>query len=321
MNRPMREERLEAYLNLIQVLLSSSSGEEMEILQTNQALIDAGLVQTMEAVAAMLAERGDGEAAEWLRNVAAPMVTEMGNSSSTPSVVKQIPESPLQFLTEVLQATADSNGDRKVVYPLLQANLVQLNEKLAEILHSWAMTILPQVELQEAKFIAATIGGFSNLMAQFPLGDKAKNLEIAITGYEIVVTVFTREASPNEWATTQNNLGNAYRNRIQDDLADEDRLAVRADHLERAIACYEQALQIYTRKAFPQDWAMTQNNLGNAYRDRIQGDRAGNLERAIACYKQALEIYTREASPEEWATIQNNLALASENCEASNVPI
>ena len=316
----MREERLEAYLNLIQVLLSSSSGEEMEILQTNQALMDAGLVQTMEAVAAMLAERGDGEAAEWLRNVAAPMVTEMGLLSA-PTVVKMIPASPLQFLTQVLQATADSNGDREVVYPLLQANLDQLNEKLAEILHGWAMAILPQVEPPEAKFIAATIGGFSNLMAQFPLGDKANNSEIAITGYEIVVTVFTREANPNEWATTQNNLGNAYRNRIQDDLADQDRLAVRADRLERAIACYEQALQIYTRKAFPQDWAMTQNNLGNAYRDRIRGNRADNLERAIACYRQASEIYTREASPDEWATIQNNLAVASENCEASNVPI
>jgi tetratricopeptide (TPR) repeat protein len=316
----MREERLEAYLNLIQVLLSSSSGEEMEILQTNQALIDAGLVQTMEAVAAMLAERGDGDAAEWLRNVAAPMVTEMGLSSA-PTVVKMIPESPLQFLTEVLQATADSNGDRKVVYPLLQANLDRLNQELAEILHGWAMAILPQVEPPEAKFIAATIGGFSNLMAQFPLGDKANNSEIAITGYEIVVTVFTREASPDEWATTQNNLGNAYRNRIQEDLADKDRLAVRADNLERAIACYEQALQMYTRQAFPQDWAMTQNNLGNAYRDRIWGNRADNLERAIACYKQALEIHTREASPEEWATIQNNLALACKNREASNVPI
>ncbi|MBD2744081.1 tetratricopeptide repeat protein [Coleofasciculus sp. FACHB-1120] len=315
----MREERLEAYLNLIQVLLSSSSGEEMEILQTNQALIDAGLVQTMEAVAAMLADRGDGDAAEWLRNVAAPMVTEMGLLSA-PTVVKRIPASPLEFLTEVLQATADSNGDRKVVYPLLQANLDQLNEKLAEILHRWAMGILPQVEPQEAKFIAATIGGFSNLMAQFPQGDKANNSEIAISGYEIVVTVFTREASPEEWATTQNNLGNAYRNRIQDDFADKD-MAVRADRLERAIACYEQALQIYTRQAFPQDWAMTQNNLGNAYRDRIRGNRADNLERAIACYRQASEIYTREASPDEWATIQNNLALASEKCEASNLPI
>nr|WP_287267336.1 tetratricopeptide repeat protein [Moorena sp. SIO3A2] len=30
------------------------------------------------------------------------------------------------------------------------------------------------------------------------------------------------------------------------------------------------------------DWATTQNNLGNAYSDRITGDKAQNLEDAFA---------------------------------------
>jgi hypothetical protein len=38
------------------------------------------------------------------------------------------------------------------------------------------------------------------------LGDKASNIEIAIAGYEVVLTVFTRQAFPQDWATTQNNL-------------------------------------------------------------------------------------------------------------------
>ena len=42
---------------------------------------------------------------------------------------------------------------------------------------------------------------------------------------------------------------------------------------------------------------MTQNNLGNAYCDRIRGERAENLEQAIAAYQQALEVYTRQAFP------------------------
>ncbi|MBE9004236.1 hypothetical protein IQ259_04135 [Fortiea sp. LEGE XX443] len=45
----------------------------------------------------------------------------------------------------------------------------------------------------------------SHLIQQFPLGDKASNMEIAITGYEVALTVYTREALPVGWATTQNN--------------------------------------------------------------------------------------------------------------------
>ncbi|SFV57561.1 Argininosuccinate lyase [hydrothermal vent metagenome] len=55
---------------------------------------------------------------------------------------------------------------------------------------------------------------------------------------------------------------------------------------------------------------MTQNNLANAYSDRIKGDRASNLESAISHYNLALEIYTKEKFPARWATTQNSLANA-----------
>ena len=55
------------------------------------------------------------------------------------------------------------------------------------------------------------------------------------------------------------------------------------------MAYYTQALEVYTREAFPVEWTMTQNNLGIAYRDLPGGDRQANLWQAIACYTQALE--------------------------------
>jgi CHAT domain-containing protein len=55
---------------------------------------------------------------------------------------------------------------------------------------------------------------------------------------------------------------------------------------------------------------MTQNNLGNAYLDRIRGDKAENLENAIAAYQEALKVRTFEAFPQDWAPTQNNLAHA-----------
>ncbi|MEG4211297.1 CHAT domain-containing tetratricopeptide repeat protein, partial [Microcoleus sp. S13_B4] len=81
-------------------------------------------------------------------------------------------------------------------------------------------------------------------------------------------------------------------------------------NLEKAMAFYEAALQVRTRPAFPQNWAGTQNNLGEAYRKRIKGDRGDNLEKAIAFYEAALQVYTREAFPQNWAGTQNNLGEA-----------
>jgi tetratricopeptide (TPR) repeat protein len=85
---------------------------------------------------------------------------------------------------------------------------------------------------------------------------------------------------------------------------------VHSEILQRAIACHEAALRVYTEKAFPTEWARTQNNLGAAYHISPTGDRARNLQRAIACYKAALRVYTEEAFPAYWAETSRNLGLA-----------
>ena len=61
----------------------------------------------------------------------------------------------------------------------------------------------------------------------------------------------------------------------------------------------------------PLDWAMTQNNLGNALR-RLGERESGTarLEEAVAAYRAALEERTRERVPLDWATTQNNLGTA-----------
>lgn len=90
-------------------------------------------------------------------------------------------------------------------------------------------------------------------------------------------------------------------------------LGTRWLNLELGIAAYEQVLQVRTRDAFPEQWAIMQNNLANAYSKRIYGERADNLERAITAYEQALQVRTRNAFPEDWAMTQNDLASAYRN--------
>jgi CHAT domain-containing protein len=87
-------------------------------------------------------------------------------------------------------------------------------------------------------------------------------------------------------------------------------LGSRANNLEIAIRGYQALLEVYTREAFPEQWAIVQNNLGNTYQTRILGERADNLELAITAYNLSLEFYTREAFPEQWAMTQNNLGAA-----------
>ena len=49
----------------------------------------------------------------------------------------------LQFLSKVLQATAESQGNPQVVYPLLEANTDKLNLAFAQLLQVWATNTLP----------------------------------------------------------------------------------------------------------------------------------------------------------------------------------
>ncbi len=104
-----------------------------------------------------------------------------------------------------------------------------------------------------------------------------------------------------ELASIQNDLANTYVARVVGD---------RGENLEEAISLYRQALQVYTREAFPIKWATTQNNLANTYSNRIVGDRGENFEEAISLYHQVLQVRTRADFPMEWSTTQHSLATA-----------
>jgi tetratricopeptide (TPR) repeat protein len=299
----MNEQRQQAYFNLIQSLLNCPSGEESEILAANQELLDTGFLQTIEAVVQMFSPQGDKNTANWLRNLAMQLgeVLNLDIQVDLQSLSEEEKQAYLQFLMEVLQTTADSSGNYQVVYTLLARNTDKIDGVLAEILRRWGTNRVREAEADKAEYLAEVIVIFSNLIQQFPLGHKGSNMEIAITGYEVALTIYTHNLFSYEWATIQNSLGVAYCYRI---------LGERADNLERAITCYQQTLKIHTLDTLPQDWACAMDNLANAYFYRIRGDRADNIEKAITAYTDALSVRTREALPQDWAGTQNNLAIA-----------
>ncbi|MFQ5956482.1 MAG: hypothetical protein ACE5KK_01780 [Candidatus Brocadiales bacterium] len=82
----------------------------------------------------------------------------------------------------------------------------------------------------------------------------------------------------------------------------------REENLMKAIEAHNRALSFYTLKDHPNDYAMTQNNLGNAYRC-LAGvkDKEKNLELAMKAFHEALRVHTRDAFPINYAGIRFNL--------------
>ncbi|WP_377478846.1 MAG: CHAT domain-containing protein [Microcoleus anatoxicus] len=271
----MDEQRLAAYLQLIQALLECPSGEEGDILEAHRELVDADFVQVMEAVAANMAEKGESNAG-WLQNLAAQLANHVRSTAT--------PEEYLSFLMEVLQATSDSDVNPQVVYPILQQNFDKLDLNFAQILQIWATSKFTKVTSEQAASLAGVIVNFGNLIQQFPLGRRAWNLEIGIACYTAALEVYKRENYPEDWAMTQNNLGNAYSDRIE---------GLRAGNIEEAIACYREALEIYTPIAFPLNCLITGRNLGNT------AFTAGFWDIALEGFEKAIQAVEKSRS---WAT-------------------
>ncbi len=139
---------------------------------------------------------------------------------------------------------------------------------------------------------------------QFLKSNKAKLDEKLLDALPSVFTALTVDRLPNERDNIAAFFG-TFGNLVQEFPLGDRRL-----NLELSIAVYSLALQVYTREAFPQNWAMIQNNLGHAYGARLRGERAENLEKAITAYELAFQVFTREAFSEQWAATQNNLGNA-----------
>jgi hypothetical protein len=86
-------------------------------------------------------------------------------------------------------------------------------------------------------------------------------------------------------------------------------------NLERAIACYWEALRIWTPETAPLDYASTQHNLGNAYSDLPIGDRSANLAQAIACYGRPCVFGRLRSSLWTMPRASTTWALPIPNCQ------
>jgi len=342
----MNEQRTQAYLNLINQLLSCNNGDEPRILQENRELLDEGLIEVMVAVAQQYGDAGRENEAQWLLNMAQQLtgiLKQMQNGDFNLS--ENDHENYFQFIVHILQLV-EQNPTPENLYPYLNQNLSKLNETFHQIFTDWINNILQngaksQVLLQRFGII---IMSFGELLSNFSLGITHINKEIVITCYQTALRIFSKDTIPEMWAVVQDRLGIAYLERIQGNKSENLRIAINSFKNALQIFTFDQFREEWTRNKYnlaiayddannqemaitvcnellkeikfeqnPHKWADTQNILGNAYRKRTKGDKNSNLAEAITAFENALRVYNRKKSPLQWARIQANLAAVYRN--------
>jgi tetratricopeptide (TPR) repeat protein len=126
-------------------------------------------------------------------------------------------------------------------------------------------------------------------------------LHDAIQCYHRALRTFTREAFPQEFSILHNNLAIAY---LSIPLADE-----RGTMREAlAVQSFEEVLKVINLVDHPSEYAMIQNNLGNALQYASSGHSLENNLRALDAYDEALKVRNPRDTPFEYANTISNKA-------------
>jgi len=133
-------------------------------------------------------------------------------------------------------------------------------------------------------------------------GDRADNLDEAISYFEIALQFWTPQATPKHYVSVQNSLGLAY-----GELSLYDK---QETNITNAIRCYEEALSYLALETGSLEYAITQQNLSIVYSELPTGDKTANLMRAIACGEEAVFFLKPETTPLQYASARWNLGNA-----------
>jgi len=158
----------------------------------------------------------------------------------------------------------------------------------------------------------STPGSRSHAETQNNLGDAYRhlaairnedvNLNKAILAYESALKFRTETDYPEEHAETQSKLGQAYAtlalftNHTKEE--DKNKKAL----LDKATNAYGAALKIWNLESRPQQYALIEKKLGDAYRTSTE-----TLNDAVSAYEESLKVWSLESLPEKYAEAQSSL--------------
>lgn len=156
----MNQQRLRAYIALIQKLLACPSGEEWILLRQNEALVTPELVQVMEQVATQLANQGDLKEAKFLHNLAG----QIHHLFVAKTVQHSEDEDYSQVYLELIQALLDcpkgSEGE------LLEANQELVSPGLVQMMQQVATQLATKGDQETANYLQHWAAELNRLWVQ-----------------------------------------------------------------------------------------------------------------------------------------------------------
>ncbi len=177
--------------------------------------------------------------------------------------------------------------DNRVLERAIAASLGLLNEETAAL-------AAPDTTVTVADNFIHTRGHFEQQHFS------ANILEPLTEALEASLTDEYRNQAPLAWAERQNHLGNI--------LSALSQQQSNAALYEKAITCFNHALEVVTQENAPNEWATTQTSLGAALQalGRQESD-SKRLNSAVDAYTEALLEWSRKETPEEWALTMHQL--------------
>ena len=147
-------------------------------------------------------------------------------------------------------ATQAANGDLQTV---------QLNFVKAQAYYQKALQLLPPTDKGHRGQYLNSLGNSLQEAGIRTQGADIQNFLRDAAAYRAALTVRTKERLPQQWASTQNNLGIVLSNQGTRTGGEASKELIR-----QAINAFELALQIRTREALPVQWEETMGNLAHA---------------------------------------------------------
>ena len=156
---------------------------------------------------------------------------------------------------------------------------------------------------------ARALAGKGVALRRLP-GCDAETLENAKGMLDQAMPVLREHGDPDEVAELEMNLG-----LILHALS-----GVGKARLPDAVSAYQRALRVFTKDAFPREFAILHNNLATAYLAlTLSPERAAVREAlAVSSFQEALKVVTLEEDPVEFAMLQSNLGNALQAMRTSH---
>jgi len=295
----MNSEREQAYLNLINQLLTCPSDDAAEVLETQPELLDDGLVAAMLEEAEnlrrfgqlnnanrlmnfswLLLGRNDNTSVAVIRELEAHRLLEQGNQQFNISQFREALQSWEHALT-IYRQIGYRQGEAASLGSLGNAynSLGQFHRAIE--FHQQYLKISREIGHRQGE--AASLGNLG--ITYQSLGQFHRAIEFDQLSLEIEREIGSRQGE----ATSLGNLGNAYQSLGQ---------------YQRAIEFYQQSLEISREIGYRQGEAACVGNLGAAYRS------LGQFHSAIEVYQQSLEISREIGSRQGEASSLGNLGNA-----------